>query len=234
MRIWRWIRIWTASRRAPFTGLEDPPQTPADAPGLKLKLTADALGSVSVGSPVTHHGIVVGKVEAYHLLEESEGLEIDVYIEPEYAHRVHASSRFWNASGIDISLGAEGIKGLGDVAGLAALGRACSSTTPQDSSASPVAHSGAVYRLYPDRTASSDVFKQTCEAVLYFTGSLRGLAVGAPVEFRGIRLGTVESFGIEDKPLDRALTRVVIDVEPERNRPRDQGRRVREGPHRPG
>jgi paraquat-inducible protein B len=51
---------------------------------------------------------------------------------------------------------------------------------------------------------------------MYFGGSVRGLAPGAPVEFRGIRLGTVISFALQDEPIDVALTRVIVAIEPER------------------
>lgn len=198
-----------------FTGLEIPPETPADAPGLKLRLSADTLGSLSVGSPVSHHGVVVGKVEAYRLLGEAEGLEVDVYIEPEFAPRVHENTRFWNASGIDVTFGAEGVK-LTSASFISLLSGGLEFDTPREEAATPVAKSGATYPLYADRTASREVFTQTRDAVLYFAGSVRGLSPGAPVEFRGIRLGTVTSFGLENKTIDKALTRVVIAIEPER------------------
>ena len=202
-----------------FVGLEEPPQTPLDAPGLKLALDADALGSVGIGSPVTHRGLAVGKVEGYHLVPDGDALRIDIYIEPAYSQHVRVDSRFWNASGIDLTFGAEGLKFT--AASLASL---LSGGVEFDSVGnefdSPPAKSGMLYRLYPDRTASREVFTQTREYVLYFTGSVRGLSPGAPVEFKGLRLGTVTSFKLVQPKFTDALAdavvRVVVEIEPER------------------
>ena len=198
-----------------FVGLEEPPQTPSDAPGLKLALFADSLGSVGVGSPVNHHGFTVGKVEGYHLVDEQDTLRIDIYIEPAYAQHVRTETRFWNASGIDLSFGAEGLKfSAASMASL--LSGGVEFDTPAGEGTGEVAKSGAVYKLYPDRTASREVFTQTREYVAYFTGSVRGLAAGAPVEYRGMRLGTVESFKITQEDFANALVRVVLAIEPQR------------------
>jgi paraquat-inducible protein B len=198
-----------------FVGLEEPPQTPSDAPGLKLALDADALGSVGVGSPVSHRGLTVGKVEGYHLLNDSDELRIDIYIDPGYAQHVRADSRFWNTSGIDLSFGAEGLKFTASSL-VTLLSGGVEFDTVGNESESPPAKTGGVYRLYPDRTASREVFTETRQFVLYFAGSVRGLAPGAPVEFRGIRLGTVTSFSLESKPFETALTRVLVEIEPQR------------------
>jgi len=202
-----------------FVGLEVPPQTPIDAPGLKLALDADALGSVGVGSPVSHRGLTVGKVEGYHLLQDTDALRIDIYIEPAYAQHVRADSRFWNASGIDLSFGAEGLKFTAS-SFVSLLSGGVEFDTVGDEGDSPAAKSGMLYRLYPDRTASREVFTQTREYVLYVTSSVRGLAPGAPVEFKGLRLGTVKSFKMVQPKFTDALTdavvRVVIEIEPER------------------
>jgi paraquat-inducible protein B len=198
-----------------FVGLETPPETPADAPGLKLRLTADTLGSISIGSPVDHHGITVGKVEAYHLVPDAESVAIDIYIEPEYASRVHAGSRFWNASGINIAFGAQGIQfSASSLVSLLAGG--IDFDTPPEELGTPLARSGLTYHLYADQTASREVFTESYHVAMYFGGSVRGLSAGAPVEFRGIRLGTVISFALDDKPIDTARTRVVVAIEPER------------------
>lgn len=202
-----------------FVGLEEPPQTPTDAPGLKLALDADALGSVGVGSPVSHKGLTVGKVEGYHLLKDSDALRIDIYIDPAFAQHVRTDSRFWNASGIDLSFGAEGLKFTASSL-VSLLSGGVEFDSVGDEGDSPPAKTGGVYRLYPDRTASREVFTQAREYVLYVTGSVRGLSAGAPVEFKGMRLGTVKSYKLVQPRFTDALTdavvRVVVEIEPER------------------
>jgi len=164
---------------------------------------------------VNHHGITVGKVEAYHLATAAQGVEIDIYIDPEYSPRVRTGSRFWNASGIDIAFGASGLK-FSASSLISLLAGGVEFDTPPEEASTPLARTGAGYHLYADRTASREVFSESYQVTMYFGGSVRGLAPGAPVEFRGIRLGTVISFALQDEPIDVALTRVIVAIEPER------------------
>ncbi|HZL99445.1 MAG TPA: MlaD family protein, partial [Planctomycetota bacterium] len=205
----------TGTQSFSFVGLEEPPQVPADAPGLKLMLQAGSLGSVAVASPVFHHGIPVGKVDSIELTESGDGLEIGIYIEPDYSHHVRENTRFWNASGIEVSFGAEGL-GF-SVASLSSLlsGGIEFGTPPNEPEGAP-SKSGGTYRLYPDKATSNEVFTSTREFVAYFPESVRGLADGAPVEFRGIRIGTVRDFAFDSTRIEEAIVRVVIDMEPQR------------------
>ena len=53
--------------------------------------------------------------------------------------------------------------------------------------------------------------------LLHFDGSMRGLKAGAPVEFRGIRIGSVTDVAVLINPKTLAIeTPVVIAIEPER------------------
>lgn len=171
-----------------FVGLELPPVAPTDAPGLKVTLTADALGGMDVGSLVFHRQIQVGQVERYRLLDGDQGVEIDVYIGPDYKHLVNSNTRFWNASGIDVEMGAGGLK-----VSMAALASLISGGVAFDTVGMPaaLATKGDRFRLYGGETEAHEVFETTSEFVLYFEESVRGLQVGAPVEFRGIQVGEV-------------------------------------------
>lgn len=44
------------------------------------------------------------------------------------------------------------------------------------------------------------LFTKQLKAVVYFDGNVRGLYVGAPVTFRGVKIGDVETIGIEVEP----------------------------------
>jgi paraquat-inducible protein B len=128
---------------------------------------------------------------------------------------VHEGSRFWNASGIDISFGAQGIQ-FEATSLVSLLAGGIEFDTPADEAGTPLAKRGAEYHLYANHTASGEVFTESYQVAMYFGGSVRGLAPGAPVEFKGIRLGTVVSFALDNKPIDEALTRVLVAIEPER------------------
>lgn len=46
----------------------------------------------------------------------------------------------------------------------------------------------------------ADLFAQRSKAIVYFQGSVRGLYVGAPITFRGVKIGEVQSIGIQVDP----------------------------------
>ncbi|WNC74141.1 MlaD family protein [Thalassotalea psychrophila] len=86
-----------------FIGLSEEPPLDKTTPGLHLTLETRSLGSIAKNSPVTFKQIKVGYVTAFKYDEDSELVKINVFIEPEYKHLVKENSRFWNASGLNIS-----------------------------------------------------------------------------------------------------------------------------------
>ena len=55
---------------------------------------------------------------------------------------------------------------------------------------------------------SGKFFKQYNRVVMYFDGSVKGLAIGAPVDFRGVKIGTVAEIKmIEDGRAVQATAR---------------------------
>ncbi len=60
------------------------------------------------------------------------------------------------------------------------------------------------------------LFARKEKVVMHFGGSIYGLAVGAPVVFRGVRLGNVSSIGlVYDKAKDEFIIPVVAELEPD-------------------
>jgi len=58
------------------------------------------------------------------------------------------------------------------------------------------------------------IFSQSDKYVMFFNGSVKGLSVGAPVIFRGVKIGNVESINlVYDELTQEVLIPVVIDVE---------------------
>ncbi len=61
------------------------------------------------------------------------------------------------------------------------------------------------------------LFSPVTRAAVVFQGSISGLSVGAPVTFRGVRLGAVQSISLQyDASSNTAYIPVIIDLEPER------------------
>lgn len=61
---------------------------------------------------------------------------------------------------------------------------------------------------------SGFLFKQSDKYIVFFDGSVKGLSVGAPVIFRGVKIGNVSSIDLAyDEETKSVLIPVVIDVE---------------------
>jgi paraquat-inducible protein B len=61
---------------------------------------------------------------------------------------------------------------------------------------------------------SGELFKRTNKFVLYFDGSVKGLAIGAPVTFRGVSIGTVKDISlIYDSNAGTITLPVIVEIE---------------------
>src|SRR6202167_1112046 len=100
----------SVTRSEHFVGLEVPPIVTADQPGREFVLHADDLGSLSIGSLVFYRHIEVGQVVGYALDASGAGVTIKVFVNAPFDAYVTAGTRFWQASGIDMSLSSDGVK----------------------------------------------------------------------------------------------------------------------------
>lgn len=200
-----------------FQGLEEPPITPADTPGLHLILTADSAGSIGVGSPVYYKRLAVGRVEDRKLDFEDGRFEFSIFIEAPYNRLINSNTRFWNASGISLSLNAEGFQVRTESLEALVLGGITFENIATTAPSQPVAD-GTLFTLYPDRNSIRDAaFAEKQYFVLHFQDSVRGLKPGAPVEYRGVRLGQVSDVSLVYDPQRDALSLpVLIELELER------------------
>ncbi|WP_293268699.1 MlaD family protein [Neptunomonas sp.] len=98
-----------ADKRA-YTALEIAPIKRQLSNGKAIKLRADQLGSVSKGSPILYRQLPVGEVINYELDAEGKQVIIHAAIELRYSHLIKSNSRFWNASGIDLTANIDGIE----------------------------------------------------------------------------------------------------------------------------
>ncbi|MEO1612620.1 MAG: MlaD family protein, partial [Pseudomonadota bacterium] len=169
-----------AQRR--FDALDQPPLTPIGAPGKRVTLRASEGGSLSVGAPILFRGIEVGRVEARRLTDDGTAVEFDIFVNAPNDRRLTRDTRFWNASGVELSFGADGARL--NIASLAALVQGGASFEDLSGGAAEPVAPGFVYNLYPSeddaRAQALDV--EPGEQLLldvYFNGSIRGLSVGA-------------------------------------------------------
>jgi len=190
----------STTKRRDFIGLEVAPIVTGDVPGRHFTLRAETLGSLQVGSPVFYRQEAVGRVVSHAVNEDGQGVTSGIFIEAPYDQYVNANTRFWNASGIDVTLDASGVKI--DTQSLASIliGGVAFANPVGSAPMPPVEenHEFGLAETRADAMKREDMF--VLPFVFYFTQSLRGLSVGAPVDFHGIVIGEVKSMNLEADP----------------------------------
>jgi paraquat-inducible protein B len=190
----------TTSKRE-FTGLEVPPVVTGDDPGRQFILRSDDLGSVDVGTGVFYRHAQVGRVVAHELDRDGKAVTIKVFVEAPHDQYVHANTRFWDASGLDLTFDASGVK-VDTQSFLSIMAGGIAFESPVDSGSLPEADPDTVFHMFPNRAgAMKQPDREMLMFTMYFGDSLRGLTVGAPVELNGVEVGEVRRIlaGIDDK-----------------------------------
>lgn len=206
-----------------FTGLETPPIVTADLPGREFVLSGENLGSLDIGSPVYFRRIQVGQVVAFALDKDGSGVTLRIFVQSPYDRYVTVNTRFWQASGIDLTLDAAGIKVQTESLASILLG-GIAFQTPPGAALAAEAEKDALFTLFADQTtAMKRPVQEIATFVVYFGESLRGLSPGAPVDFSGVVIGEVKSIDAEFYPARKEFRfPVEIEIYPERLRARNR------------
>lgn len=204
-----------------FQVRESPPVTPAGTSGMRLNLVSQIGNSMRPGDPVSYQGYTVGRVDDVEFRADERTMHHTLFIEAPYDTLVTEGTRFWSASGIDFRLDANGAK-LNLESLEALVGGGVTFGVPDDAPMGANVEPGTRFTLYSDEeSAREGAFDQYLEYVLMIDDSVRGLAKGAPVEFRGIRAGSVVAvpwkFTVPAPDSQRQLAiPVLIRIEPQR------------------
>ena len=174
-----------------FVGLEQPPLTAADAPGLRLKLTSNHASSVTAGDTVLYKGYKVGRVETMTFNPEDKLVNYQIFIDAPYQELVTSSVRFWDISGISVSTGATGFKVRTGSIDTILFGGVTFDVPTGIKEGDQVAKNSTfeLYKSYKD--ILENPFQYGTYYVVSFNHSVKGLNPGAPVEYRGLRIGNV-------------------------------------------
>ena len=174
-----------------FVALDTQPVVTSDVPGRFFVLKTPDLGSLDFGTPIFFRRLQVGEVASYSLDKDGQLFTVKIFVKAPYDQYVVPNTRFWQASGIDMQLSANGLS-LQTQSLLSILIGGIAFETPATGELLPAADANTVFTLFVNRAQAFEPpirNPQTYELV--FNESVRGLEPGAPVELRGIKVGEV-------------------------------------------
>ncbi len=216
-----WAQPPTTKQRT-FDGLDAPPLTPPGAPGQHVTLRAETAGSVDVGSPVLYRGLRVGQVESRMLADDFSHVTYRAFIAAPHDALLSPSTLFWNVSGVTAAAGSEGLTiNVESLEALLSGGVTFGDVGVNLSQAALTDET--VFRLYANRDAAEESrydsgAEQSFFLMAQFEDSIRGLEPGAPIEWQGIRIGTVHDIVLDlsQRREGRGDINVILALQPSR------------------
>ena len=228
----------SGARPAHYSLLKMAPYAAASTAGIRVTLVSAKAGQLTPGDPVLFRGYRVGRVEKGRLDTDKRRMLYQLFIAAPYDRLVTANVHFWKESGIAVAISASGMRiEMGSLTTL--LSGGVSFDVPEGWERGEKAADKTEYLLFDDRESTKhSLYTTHIDYLLFFTNSVRGLQPGAPVEFRGVRLGTVDRFplylpdGAQDLREGYRVP-VLIRIEPDRfinaiNQGVDAAARIRE------
>lgn len=175
-----------------FVARAKAPPLDLSAPGLHLVLFSDTRGSLEVDSPVLFKQVKVGTVQSFQLSRDNKQVAFGVHIEPEYAHLVNNSTRFWNASGITLKGGLSGVEVKSESLQTLLAG-GISFETP-DPTAPKDGKRVQRFNLYSSQESALE--KGVALTIRVARGD--GLSPGTAIRYKGLDVGKVERIELTD------------------------------------
>lgn len=175
----------------PFILSDNPPLSDPSIKGIRINLESDQNGVIPRGASVMFHGYRVGNVETSEFDIDSRKMKYQVFITKPYDALVTQNVRFWKEGGIDLAFSSAGAS-LNVPSLDILMSGGISFDLPDGSKLGAPAEQHAVYKLYEDKKSIQDSqYTEYKEFLIMLSESISGLVEGAPVEYHGIRLGTV-------------------------------------------
>jgi paraquat-inducible protein B len=203
------IKTGTATlRERRFVGLENPPALSHGPRGRELQLHAARAGSLAIGAPVYFRQFQVGRVIDENLLTDGS-TRVTIFVEAPYDGFVKPVTRFWNASGIDLKLGADGLNVQTESLAAVLAGGLAFDDGPIEAvpAAAGIPDQFILYKNETEAMAPPDGDPHYIR--MQFAQALRGLEVGAPVEFVGVNIGSVVAVDLGYERKDKSFPVIV-------------------------
>jgi paraquat-inducible protein B len=195
--------------KSDFVGLETPPAVTFGDKGKRFKLHTDDLGSLDIGSPIYYRRIQVGQVVSYELSKDGKGVDLQIFINSPNDQYITTDTRFWNASGVDVTVGASGLK-IDTQSMASILSGGIAFREPNWSPEAKPADENAEFKIFDDQTAAlAPPDGEPRYIRMRFNQSLRGLVVNAPVDFLGVNVGRVVSVDLDYDPATQTFPGIV-------------------------
>ena len=200
-----------------FIGLEKQPVVTAEELGKKIILVTQNLGSIDTGSPVYYQGLLAGEVLGHELGNDRKSIYVHTFIKDPFDQLLRGNTKFWNVSGIDVSVGADGVKVETESIRSILFG-GIAFETPDTLEQATTDIDNLVFTLHDNyESIEEHAYTKKIKFILFFDSSVRGLTLGAPVEFKGIKVGSVLDVRLEFDSDDGTFRiPVLIEIEPQR------------------
>jgi len=179
-----------------FIALKDPPVTPPGTPGLHLTLNSNDQFAYSKGDPIIYKGLTVGQFEHIYFNFEERIVYYNAFIKAPYHQLVTTNTKFWDVSGMRMDLTADGLSiQTGNIETM--LTNGVTFDVPKGMENGEEITERTDFDIYANYKAADDErYKNSIEYVVLVSNTIRGLNVGAPVEYRGVLMGHVKSVNL--------------------------------------
>ena len=212
----------SVEERYQFEALDSPPVTPVGTPGLHITLNSNDQFAYKKGDPIIYKGLTVGQFEDIYFNFEERVVYYNAFIKAPYHQLITSNTKFWDVSGLQLDLNADGISvKTGNFETM--LTNGVTFGIPKGMDIGEQIGERSYYDIYQSYEAADDErYRRSIEFVVLVSDSIRGLSVGAPVEYRGVQIGKVRSTNlILSSPQERLIREdfkipVLISLQPGR------------------
>ena len=205
------------SESTSFVGIDGVPPASKDEPGRRISLRSNSSQLLAEGTSIFYRGYPAGSIENVELNLKDSATYYEVFIRAPYDQLITKNTRFWDISGVSFEYSPDGFQLHANSLESILLG-SLTFGPAEDMEAGEMAEDGDLFILYPNKaSANAHSFSEGLNIIASFDSSLRGLSVGAAVEFRGLKMGRVVAIDQERAiSEDDGQSHVTIRLEPGR------------------